>query len=41
VSSQALIGVIKTLSGAALGLASDRTYDDHRAMAIREARLKD
>jgi predicted dehydrogenase len=28
-------------SGAALGLAPDRTYDDFKAMAIREARLKD
>ncbi|QMU60106.1 MAG: gfo/Idh/MocA family oxidoreductase [Boseongicola sp.] len=28
-------------SGAALGLASDRTYDDFKSMAIREARLKD
>ncbi|KPB01834.1 Gfo/Idh/MocA family protein [Ahrensia marina] len=28
-------------SGAALGLAPDRTYDDFKQMAIREARLKD
>ncbi|MWD26860.1 gfo/Idh/MocA family oxidoreductase [Aquicoccus sp. SCR17] len=28
-------------SGAALGLSPDRTYDDYRAMAMREARLKD
>lgn len=28
-------------SGAALGLSPDRTYDDFKAMAIREARLKD
>ncbi len=28
-------------SGQALGLAPDRTYDDYKAMAIREARLKD
>ncbi len=28
-------------SGQALGLAPDRTYDDFKAMAIREARLKD
>jgi predicted dehydrogenase len=28
-------------SGKALGLASDRTYDDFKSMAIREARLKD
>ena len=28
-------------SGAALGLAGDRTYADYRAMAQREARLKD
>lgn len=28
-------------SGAALGLAPDRTYDDFKKMAIREARLKD
>ncbi|PSL19375.1 Gfo/Idh/MocA family protein [Shimia abyssi] len=28
-------------SGVALGLAADRTYDDFKAMAIREARLKD
>ena len=28
-------------SGKALGLAPDRTYDDFRQMAIREARLKD
>ncbi|MGG7566839.1 Gfo/Idh/MocA family protein [Rhodovulum sp. DZ06] len=28
-------------SGAALGLAADRTYDDFEAMAKREARLKD
>ena len=28
-------------SGAALGLAPDRTYDDFKSMAIREARLKD
>lgn len=28
-------------SGRALGLAEDRTYDDFKAMAIREARLKD
>jgi predicted dehydrogenase len=28
-------------SGAALGLAPDRIYDDFKAMAIREARLKD
>ena len=28
-------------SGAALGLAPDRTYDDYKSMAIREARLKD
>lgn len=27
-------------SGAALGLAADRTYDDYKQMAIREARLK-
>ncbi|MDR6266327.1 Gfo/Idh/MocA family oxidoreductase [Roseobacter sp. N2S] len=27
-------------SGAALGLAADRTYDDFKQMAIREARLK-
>jgi predicted dehydrogenase len=27
-------------SGAALGLASDRTYDDFKSMAIREAKLK-
>lgn len=27
-------------SGAALGLAPDRTYDDYKQMAIREARLK-
>lgn len=29
------------MSGAALGLAPDRTYDDFKQMAIREARLKD
>ena len=29
------------LSGEALGLAPDRIYDDFKAMAIREARLKD
>lgn len=28
-------------SGAALGLAPDRTYDDYKSMAIREARLKE
>ena len=28
-------------SGAALGLSPDRVYDDYKAMAIREARLKD
>ena len=28
-------------SGAALGLPADRVYDDFKAMAIREARLKD
>lgn len=28
-------------SGKALGLAPDRTYDDFKSMAIREARLKD
>ena len=28
-------------SGAVLGLAPERTYDDYKAMAIREARLKD
>ncbi len=28
-------------SGQALGLSPDRTYDDFKAMAIREARLKD
>ena len=28
-------------SGAALGLAADRIYEDYKAMAIREARLKD
>ncbi|SHK56651.1 Predicted dehydrogenase [Shimia gijangensis] len=28
-------------SGQALGLAAERTYDDFKAMAIREARLKD
>ncbi|WP_424930113.1 Gfo/Idh/MocA family protein [Amaricoccus tamworthensis] len=28
-------------SGAALGLAPDRIYDDYKQMAIREARLKD
>ncbi|WP_204115215.1 Gfo/Idh/MocA family protein [Shimia biformata] len=28
-------------SGQALGLAADRTYDDYKSMAIREARLKD
>ena len=28
-------------SGAALGLAPDRVYDDFKSMAIREARLKD
>ncbi|MFY0617094.1 Gfo/Idh/MocA family protein [Shimia sp.] len=28
-------------SGQALGLAPDRTYDDYKSMAIREARLKD
>ena len=28
-------------SGAALGLAPDRTYDDFKSMAIREARIRD
>ncbi|WP_425467292.1 Gfo/Idh/MocA family protein [Parasedimentitalea maritima] len=28
-------------SGAALGLAADRTYDDFKSMAIREAKLKE